>query len=90
MRGAQVGLIIKSKKAYDLATELAKITGKSVTTVVVDALQTHMKQLQHQQDRETLLQELMEIGKRCSAHIHRPTTALQHADLLYDEVGMPK
>ena len=84
-----MGLNIKNKEAHELAAELAKLTGRSMTAVVIEALQTQLNQLQRYQDRETRLEELMAIGKRCAAHIHQPVTALQHGEMLYDETGMP-
>ncbi len=84
-----MGLNIKNKEAHELASELAKLTGRSMTVVVIDALRTQLKQLQRSQEKETRLQELMTIGKRCAAHIHHPATAVQHGEILYDETGMP-
>jgi antitoxin VapB len=84
-----MGLNIKNKEAHELAAELAKLTGRSMTAVVIDALQTQLKQLQRYQEKATRLEELMTIGKRCAAHIHQPVTALQHGEMLYDETGMP-
>jgi antitoxin VapB len=84
-----MGLNIKNKEAHELAAELAKLTGRSMTAVVIDALRVQMKQQQRYQDKETRLQELMAIGRRCAAHIHQPVTALQHGEMLYDETGMP-
>lgn len=85
-----MGLNIKNKEAHELAAELARLTGKSMTAVVIDALQTQLKQMQRYQEKETRLEELMAIGKRCAAHIHHPVTALQHGEILYDETGMPR
>ena len=33
-------------------------------------------------------EELLEIGRRCAARLKEP--AMDHADLLYDERGLPK
>lgn len=84
-----MALNIKSTEAHELAAELAKLTGESMTAVVIDALRIQLKQLKRYQEKETRLQELMAIGKRCAAHIHQPVTALQHGELLFDEAGMP-
>lgn len=84
-----MGLNIKNKEAHELAAKLAKLTGKSMTAVVVDALRTQLKQMRRYQEKETRLEELMAIGERCAAHIHHPVTALQHGEILYDENGMP-
>ena len=82
-------LNIKNKEAHELAVELAKLTGKSMTAVVIDALRTQLKQQRRYQEKETRLEELMAIGKRTAAHIHQPVTATKHGDMLYDENGMP-
>ena len=84
-----MGLNIKNKEAHELAAELARLTGKSMTAVVIDALRTQLKQMRRYQEKETRLEELMTIGKRCAAHIHHPVSALQHGEILYDESGMP-
>jgi antitoxin VapB len=84
-----MGLNIKNEEAHELAAELAKLTGKSMTAVIIDALRIQLKQLQRYQEREIRLQELMTIGERCAAHIHHPVTALQHGEMLYDETGKP-
>ena len=84
-----MGLNIKNKEAHELAAELARLTGRSMTAVVIEALQTQLNELQRNQDKQTRLEELMAIGKRCAAHIHQPVTALQHGEILYDDTGMP-
>jgi antitoxin VapB len=84
-----MGLNIKNEEAYELAAELARLTGRSMTAVVIDALRTQLKLMQRYQEKESRLDELMAIGKRCADHIHHPVTALQHGEILYDESGMP-
>lgn len=84
-----MGLNIKNREAHELAAELAKLTGKSMTVVVIEALRSQLKQVQRHREKETRLQELMAIGQRCAAHIHHPVTAMQHGEMLYDETGMP-
>ena len=34
--------------------------------------------------------ELMEIGKRCAAHIKMPVKSSDHAGMLYDKNGLPR
>lgn len=85
-----MSLNIKNREAYDLANELARLTGQSLTAVVLDALRKQRKQVQQQQQKEKQVQELMAIAKRCATHIRRPVTALEHGDMLYDESGMPQ
>ena len=85
-----MALNIKSEEAHALAAELANVTGRSMTAVVIDALRSQLDQLRQGQDTETRAQELMEIGRRCAAHLFQPAAAIQHGDLLYDESGLPK
>jgi hypothetical protein len=33
---------------------------------------------------------LIEIGKRCAAHISEPVSSADHATLLYDSQGLPR
>ena len=84
-----MGMNIKNEEAHELAAELANLTGRSMTAVIIEALRTELKQVRRYQDRDERLEELMAIGKRCAAHIHQPVTALQHGEMLYDETGMP-
>lgn len=85
-----MGLNIKNERAHSLAKELAQLTGSSLTSVVIDALQTRLEQLKHEQAKRKRTEELMAIGARCAAHIHHPMASADHGRLLYDETGMPK
>jgi len=85
-----MSLNIKNKEAYDLASELAWLTGRSMTAVVLDALRQQREQVQRQQQKQARAQELMTIAQRCAAHIQQPVTALEHGDMLYDDRGLPR
>ena len=85
-----MSLNIKNREAYALASELARLTGQSMTAVVIDALRIRQAQIARQQQKEARVQELMSIAKRCAAHIRQPAPAVQHGDMLYDEYGMPQ
>lgn len=83
-------LNIKNKEVYALASDLAKMTGQSMTSVVLDALRRQRKQLLHRENTEKRVQELMAIAERCAKHVHQPVSAVGHGDMLYDESGMPQ
>ena len=85
-----MSLNIKSREAYNLASELARLTGSSMTAVVLNALRKERDQLRRQQQKEARVQELTAIAKRCAAHIDHPARALDHGDMLYDERGLPQ
>lgn len=84
-----MSLNIKNQEAYDLARELARLTGTSMTEVVLEALRTQRAEVRRQQQQEQRKQQLMAIAQRCAAHIQQPARAVAHGDLLYDEVGLP-
>ena len=85
-----MALNIKNEEAHELAARLARLTGRSMTAVVVDALREQLDRVERQQSEIVLVQELMAIGRRCAAHMQQSISAVDHADLLYDERGMPQ
>jgi antitoxin VapB len=85
-----MSLNIKNKEAYDLASELSRLTGRSMTAVVLDALRQQQEQLMREQQKQGRAEELMQIAQRCAAHIKQPAAATHHGDMLYDERGMPQ
>jgi antitoxin VapB len=85
-----MSLNIKNTEAYDLARELARLTGRSMTTVVLEALRKQREQLAPHLQQEARVQELMAIAQRCAAHIAQPVRAVDHGDMLYDERGVPQ
>lgn len=84
-----MALNIKSEEAHEMAAELAKLTGKSMTAVVTEALRTQLQQIRRAQTKEARLEELLAISARCAAHIHQPTRAVDHGRMLYDDLGLP-
>jgi antitoxin VapB len=84
-----VSLNIKNEETYQLATALAELTGETLTKAVTEALRERLERLRKQKRKATAT-ELLEIGRRCAAHIKQPVSSLEHGDLLYDERGLPK
>ena len=81
-------LNIKNPEARRLATELAAITGESVTEAVVASLRERLASKTRGLSREGLAERLMEIGRRAAA---RPILDPRDPDeILYDEYGPPK
>ena len=58
-----------------------------MTRVVTEALRERYERIK-KRDPEKLAAEILAIGKRAAAHVKRPY--LDHAELLYDEHGLPK
>jgi antitoxin VapB len=84
-----MSLNIKNEETYQLATKLAGLTGETMTNAVTVALRERLERLRRQKRKATVA-EMMEIGKRCAAHIREPISSLDHGDFLYDERGLPK
>jgi antitoxin VapB len=85
-----MSLNIKNREVYELASELAALTGSTMTAVVLDALRRQQERLRQAQPQEARVQDLLAIARRCAAHIRQPVTAQAHGDLLYDERGLPQ
>ena len=80
-------LNVKDPEAHRLAQAIAQATGETMTRAVTEALRERYERLQRR-DPEALAADIRAIAKRAAAHIKRPY--LDHAELLYDEHGLPK
>jgi antitoxin VapB len=84
-----MSLNLKNQETHRLAHELAAVSGESLTTAVTVALRERLERLQ-QGKRGTLSDRLLKIGKDCAVQLREPFLSIDHADLLYDEKGLPK
>lgn len=82
-----MSLNVKDPEAHRLAQAIAQATGETMTRVVKEALRERYERIQ-KRDPEALAADLRAISKRAAAHVKRPY--LDHAELLYDEHGLPK
>jgi antitoxin VapB len=85
-----MSLNIKSTEAHRLARELAQLSGVSLTHAVTEALREKLDRERHRRRGKPLSAELLEIGKRCAAHIKAPVKSSDHAGMLYDKNGLPR
>ena len=84
-----MSLNIKSEEAHRLARELARLTSKSMTTAVTEALREHLDRLRRAESAG-LADRLLAIGRDCAARLKEPYRSADHGDLLYDERGLPR
>ena len=84
-----MSLNIKNEEAHRLASELAQLRGVSTTQAVLDAVRNDLDREKRRTSRQGLAQEILEIGRHCAAHM-QPFASEDHADMLYDEKGLPK
>jgi len=80
-------LNIKDPETHRLAQAVARATGETITTAVRKALLERYERLQERSGKATV-EELLAIAQRSSSQVKRPY--LDHAELLYDERGLPK
>ena len=82
-----MSLNIKDPEAHRLAQQIARATGETMTRVVTEALRERLSRLERRSARASV-EELLAIAERAAAHIRRPY--VDHAELLYDEHGLPR
>lgn len=84
--GAQLN--IKSDDAYRLASDLAALTGESLTAAVTVALRERLERERRERDIETRRRRLTELATEIRAHMREPVSS-DHS-WLYDENGLPR
>lgn len=80
-------LNIEDPEANRLAHAIVQATGETMTRAVTEALRERYERIQRR-DSDVLADDIRAIADRAAAHIKRPY--LDHAELLYDEYGLPK
>jgi antitoxin VapB len=80
-----MSLNIKNEETYRLAQELAQITGESMTAAVTEAVRERLNRVKS----KGMAERLMKIAKE-SAALLKGKPLPDHAELLYDEKGLPK
>ena len=83
-----MSLNIKDAETHRLAQELARETGQSMTKAVTEALREQLERVRRGRKRPNRVEEALAIGRRCAKLLKGP--AIDHAELLYDENGLPK
>ena len=80
-------LNIKDPEAHRVAAAIARETGETMTHVVTEALRERFERLRSHR-RKASVEELHAIANRVAARVKR--SYMDHAELLYDERGLPK
>jgi antitoxin VapB len=80
---------IKNGEAQELAHKLSELTGETLTGAVTEALRERLERIRSAQEAG-LAERLVRIGKECAAHLKEPYRSKDHAELLYDERGLPR
>ena len=85
-----MGLNIKNEETCQLARELARLTGESMTGAITVALRERLGRRRRERNVDERLRELRAIAERCAKLMGSGPSAVEHGDLLYDERGLPK
>ena len=83
-----MSLNIKDPEAHELARLLAEETGETMTAAVTEALRERLERIRGCRKRDEIRAALIALGK-VGANLF-PGPHIDHADLLYDEKGLPK
>jgi antitoxin VapB len=81
-------LNIESQEAHDLAAELTRLTGESLTEAVTVAIRERLEREQRRRDQEAVVAKAMAIARRCASYPRRDHRSLE--EFLYDERGLPR
>ena len=81
---------IKNQETCDLASELAQLTGETMTGAITVALRERLEREKTERSAEAQVQRLLAIGERCASMMGDGPSAVEHGDFLYDERGLPK
>lgn len=85
-----MALNIKNPRVSQLATELARLTGESITDAVGHAIEARLAELKPQASRQGIAERLMEIGRQCAREAPEDWLRRDFDDELYDDRGLPK
>ena len=81
-------LSIRNPKAEKLARQVAALSGENVTQAIIHALEKRLQALQAKAPAESLVEEIMDISRRCSSLEDRDHR--NPDDILdYDDQGVP-
>ena len=81
---------IKNEETCRLASDLAQLTGETMTGAITVALRERLARETSERSAEARVQRLLAIGKRCASMLREGPSAVEHGDVLYDERGLPK
>jgi antitoxin VapB len=81
---------IKSHEAHDLARELAKLTGETVTQAVTVALRERLERLRDEEGAEERIRRMTELSHTMATLMTPEFRELDIDEYLYDERGLPK
>jgi hypothetical protein len=80
-------LKIENDRAYELASEIAKMTGEDLATAVIRALEDRLARERNRRSVEDRVAAVMAIVRAAGGS---RGASSDHDELLYDEHGLPR
>ena len=84
-----MSLNIKNDETCQLAGELARLTGETMTGAITIALRERLDREHRARSASQRLREMRVIADRCARLLKPGPSAIEHGDLLYDQRGLP-
>ena len=85
-----MSLNIKNDETCRLASELARLTGETMTGAITVALRERLEREKRERSVEARIQKMRATAERCAKLLAPGPSAVEHGDVLYDEQGLPK
>jgi hypothetical protein len=85
-----VSLNLKNQRAHELAAQLSELTGETLTTTVIRALEERLEQERRRRGQKTTAERILEFADRFARGMPRSCGSADHASLLYGEDGLPR
>ena len=85
-----MGLNIKNDETCQLAGELARLTGDTMTGAITIAPHERLERERRARGAEKRLRDMRAIAERCARLLEPGPSAIEHGDVLYDDRGLPR
>jgi antitoxin VapB len=85
-----MSLNLKNPRAHALATELAALTGESLTEAVIRSLEDRLRRERLRTGGKSTAERMIEFGRRFSEDFPPAVSSADHGDLLHGEDGLPR
>jgi antitoxin VapB len=83
-------LNLKNPRAYSLASELSHLTGESLTSAVITALEQRLEAERHKRGGRTTSERILAFAERFASGMKPGSNSAHHAVELYGDDGMPR
>jgi antitoxin VapB len=83
-----MGMNIKNEETQQLVRELAALTGETQTAAITEAVRERLARVRNEKSGRA--ERLLAIGREAAKLFKEPYKSMDHAELLYDEDGLPK